>query len=98
MAKPSQTQSGWGGLSASQTRASTSGGVGGPCWRKTKQQRVDEKINKLLTALSEHSKPAISLNDHQKRAELTAKYFPGKDVPLTQKEQKSENESPLDQH
>lgn len=57
---------------------------------------MDEKVNKLLTALNENSKPVIALSDHQKRAQLTAKYFPGKDIPLTQKDIKSEIESQLD--
>jgi hypothetical protein len=87
----------WGATPSAQTRASTRGRTAGtaPVWRKTKQQRVDEKVNKLLASYNEATRPALALSEQQRRAQLTAKYFPGKDVPLTQKDYKSETGSNL---
>lgn len=58
-----------------------------PCWRKTKKQRVDEKVSKLLSSYNDVGpKTTMALTEHKKRSQLTAKYFPGKDIPLTAKE------------
>lgn len=45
----------WGHTASSQTRASTRQKTAGtaPCWRKSRQQKVDEKVHKLLSSYNE---------------------------------------------
>ena len=69
------------------TRQSTA-----PCWRKTKQQRVDEKILKLEQAFAEsqqneQAKKIMIMSETKKNLMNVQKYFPWKEVPLGQKQE-----------
>ena len=80
------------GESQKDTNASSAGlgrVVTAPCWRKPKGQRVDEKVQRLLTtynevAQSDRYNPLVH-SDAQRRDFFIKKYFPGKDIPLGQK-------------
>lgn len=74
------------------TRATTA-----PCWRKPRQQRVDEKVQKLLEGYQQvdiSEKIKMARTDSERRTKTLQKYFPEKDVPLGQLEQSaSEDET-----
>lgn len=55
-----------------------------PCWRKPKAQRIDEKVQKLMTSYKESDQGAnpFAQTDSQRRGQAMQKYFPGKDIPL----------------
>lgn len=56
-----------------------------PAWRKTRAQRVDDKIGKIRQMFSgedgENPHPML-MSDSQRREKIMSHYFPGKDPPL----------------
>lgn len=57
-----------------------------PCWRKTRAERVDEKIARLkrsdaLAAVAVSNE--LLMSEREKRSKLVSQYFPGQDKPLS---------------
>lgn len=57
-----------------------------PCWRKTRPERVDEKIARLRRSdklAAEAGGNELLMSDREKRSRLVQQYFPGKELPLS---------------
>ena len=57
-----------------------------PCWRKTRAERVDEKIARLKRSdqlASSADTNDFLISERKKRNKLVQQYFPGQDVPLS---------------
>lgn len=56
-----------------------------PCWRKTRAERVDEKIARLKRsdALAAAGSNELLMSEREKRSKLVSQYFPGQEKPLS---------------
>ena len=54
-----------------------------PCWRKTRAERVDEKIARLKRGTEAVAGPnELLMSERAKRSKLVSQYFPGPEKPL----------------
>ena len=70
-----------------------------PCWRKTRAERVDEKIARLKRSdklAAEAGGHELLMSDREKRSRLVQQYFPGKDLPLSAPQHMYEEEKQND--
>lgn len=84
------------GRNTNKMASSSSGGLFGrersgsrqataPCWRKTRAERVDEKIARLKRSeiiAAAGSSNELLMSEREKRSKLVSQYFPGQEKPL----------------